>query len=179
MAMVTSEPAAILPLALAEAKAFLHVTRDGDDAVLTGHLRSAATLCEQFIGQSLLVRPHRETLSVARDWQMLSARPVVAITSISGISADSARFAMASDAFAIDIDVHGGGRVRVLRPGSAGRIEVIYAAGLAAQWGDLPEPLRQGIIRLAAHVHLARDSGDAAPPAMVSALWRPWRVVRL
>lgn len=179
MAHVTSEPAAIAPLALAEAKAFLHITRDDDDAVLIGHLRSAAALCEQFIGQSLLVRPHRETLPVARDWQRLSARPVTAITSVSGLSADGERVALASDAFAIDIDADGSGQVRVLRPGSASRIEVLYAAGLAAQWGDLPEPLRQGIIRLAAHVHLARDTGDAAPPAMISALWRPWRVVRL
>ena len=179
MAMVTSDPAAIAPLALAEAKAFLHVTRDGDDAVLTGHLHSAASLCEQFIGQSLLVRPHRETLPVARDWQALSARPVSAITSVGGISADNERFAFASDAYAIDITADGAGRVRVLRPGSASRIELVYSAGLAAHWGDLPEPLRQGIIRLAAHVHLARDADDGAPPAMVSALWRPWRMVRL
>ena len=179
MGNVTSEPAALAPLALAEAKAFLHVTRDGDDAVLTGHLRSAVGLCEQFIGQSLLVRAHRETLAVARDWQDLGARPVTAITAVSAISADGERFALASDAFAIDITADGAGRVRVLRPGSASRIEVTYAAGLAAHWGELPEPLRQGIIRLAAHVHLARDAGDAAPPAMVSALWRPWRVVRL
>lgn len=179
MSHVTSEPPAIAPLALAEVKAFLRVTRDEDDAVLTGHLRSAAGMCEQFIGQALLVRPHRETLAVARDWQRLSARPVIAINSVSGLSADGERFALASDAFAIDIDAGGGGRVRVLRPGSASRIEVLYAAGLAAHWGDLPEPLRQGIVRLAAHVHLARDTGDATPPAMVSALWRPWRVVRL
>ncbi|WP_017672465.1 phage head-tail connector protein [Blastomonas sp. AAP53] len=179
MGGITSEPAAIAPLALAEAKAFLNVTRDGDDAVLTGHLRSAAGLCEQFIGQSLLVREYRETLPVARAWQRLGARPVHAITSVSGINAAGERFALASDAFAIDISADGSGRVRVLRPGSASRIEVRYDAGLAAHWGDLPEPLRQGIIRLAAHVHLARDTGDAAPPAMISALWRPWRVVRL
>lgn len=180
MAMVTSEPAAIAPNALAETKAMLHITRDADDAVLTAHLRSAAALCEQFIGQSLLQRPHRETLPVARDWQLLGAQPVVAITGVSGITADGSRVALASDAYAIDIAAGGEGRVRVLRPGSASRIEVDFAAGMAAHWGDLPEPLRQGIIRLAAHVHLARDGdGDAAPPASVGALWRPWRVVRL
>lgn len=180
MAMVTSEPAAIAPLALAETKAMLHITRDCDDAVLTGHLRSAAALCEQFIGQSVLQRPHRETLAVARDWQVLGTQPVVAISAVSGITADGSRIALASDAYAIDIAASGEGRVRVLRPGSASRIEVQYSAGIASYWGDLPEPLRQGIVRLAAHVHLARDGdGDARPPAAVSALWRPWRVVRL
>lgn len=178
MAMVTSEPAAIAPLALAETKALLHITREADDAVLTGHLRSAATLCEQFIGQSVLVRPHRETLPVARDWQRLAAQPVVAITGVQGVTTDGSPIGLASAAYAIDITASGEGRIRVLRPGSASRIDVQYSAGIAAHWGDLPEPLRQGIIRLAAHVHLARD-GDAGPPASVSALWRPWRVVRL
>lgn len=180
MAMITSEPAMLAPLALAEVKAHLNITRDADDAVLTGHLRSAAALCEQFIGQSLLQRAHREHLPVARDWQMLGARPVLAITGVTGIAADGSRFALASDAYAITLDADGSGRVRVLRPGSASRIEVQYSAGIAAHWGDLPEPLRQGVVRLAGHVHLARDSdGDAGPPASVSALWRPWRVVRL
>lgn len=180
MAMVTSEPAMLAPLALAEVKAHLHITRDADDAVLTGHLRSSAVICEQFIGQSLLQRPHRATLPVARDWQVLGAQPVVAITGVTGITADGARFALASDAYAITIDADGSGRVRVLRPGSASRIEVQFTAGIAEHWGELPEPLRQGVIRLAAHVHLARDGdGDAGPPASVSALWRPWRVVRL
>lgn len=179
MAMVTSEPAALAPLALAEAKAFLHITRDDDDAVLIGHLRSAATLCEQFIGLALLIRPHRETLGVARDWQALGAAPVTAITGVQGIAADGATFALPSDAYAIDLSPDGQGRVRVLHPGSASCIELRYLAGMAANWSALPEPLRQGIIRLAAHVHLARDNGDATPPAMVSALWRPWRRVRL
>lgn len=179
MALVTSDAAPLAPFALSEARAFLHITRDDDDAMLIGHLRSAADLCEQFIGQALLVRQHRETLAVARDWQMLSAQPVSAITGVQGVSAEGEVFALAPDAYAIDISADGTGRVRVLHPGSAGRIEVRYMAGLASQWGDLPEPLRQGIIRLAAHVHLARDSADAAPPAMVAALWRPWRRMRL
>lgn len=179
MALVTSEPAALAPLALAEIKAFLHITRDEDDAVLIGHLRSAATLCEQFIGRSLLIRPHRETLGVARDWRVLGTGPVAAITGVQGIASDGTSFSLPSNAYAVELAGDGEGRVRVMHPGSASRIEIRYLAGMAANWSDLPEPLRQGIIRLAAHVHLARDNGDAAPPAMIGALWRPWRRVRL
>lgn len=180
MAMVTSEPVAIAPLALAEVKMHLNITRNADDAMLTGYLRTAAALCEQFIGRSLLQRPHREALAVAREWQTLGAQPVVAITGVTGVTADGSRLALASDAYAITITPQGTGQVRVLRPGSASHIDVHYIAGIAAHWGELPEPLRQGIVRLAAHVHLARDGdGEAAPPTAVSALWRPWRVVRL
>lgn len=179
MGILTSEPPALAPFALAETRAFLNITRDDDDAVLIGHLRSAADLCEQFIGQALLVRPHREIIAVARDWQRLGASPVTAITGVQGITSAGASFALPGDAYAIDLSPDGQGRVRVLHPGSASRVEVRYLAGMVAEWGQLPEALRQGIVRLAAHVHLARDAGDATPPAMIGALWRPWRRVRL
>lgn len=179
MGNLTSEPPALAPVALAEARAFLNITRDEDDAVLIGHLRSAAELCEQFVGQALLIRPHREIIAVSRDWQRLSASPVTAIIGVQGITSAGESFALPSDAYAIDLSPDGQGRVRVLHPGSAGRIELRYLAGMAASWGELPEALRQGIVRLAAHVHLARDAGDATLPAMIGALWRPWRRVRL
>ena len=180
MAMITSDAAALAPAALAEVKAHLHITLAEHDAMLVSELRNAMALCEQFIGQSLLQRPHREILPVSRNWQLLGTGPVVAIGDVSGITADGNRVALAADAYEMDIAADGSGRVRVIRPGSSSRIVVQFIAGLAAHWADLPEPLRQGIIRLAAHVHLARDSaGEAAPPASVGALWRPWRIVRL
>lgn len=47
-------------------------------------------------------------------------------------------------------------------------------------WQDLPQPLRHGIIRHAAHQYRERDAGPAeTPPAAVAALWRPYRRIRL
>jgi uncharacterized phiE125 gp8 family phage protein len=178
MAMITSDPAPLAPAALAELKQRLHITLADGDAELAGALRSSLALCEQFTGLSLLTRPHREQLPVARDWQMLTAQPVVAITAVTGIAADASRFALANDGYALEITAGGVGKVRILSPGSAGRAEILYTAGLAPAWTDLPEPLRQGVIRLAAHLHLAHEHADP-PPAAVVALWRPWRVVRL
>ncbi len=44
----------------------------------------------------------------------------------------------------------------------------------------VPAPLRQGVVRLAGHLHAHRDETDAAgPPAAVTALWRPFRRMRL
>jgi uncharacterized phiE125 gp8 family phage protein len=57
---------------------------------------------------------------------------------------------------------------------------VAVEAGLAEDWNGVPEPLRQGIVRLTAHLYAHRDAaGDAGPPAAVAALWRPWRRMRL
>jgi uncharacterized phiE125 gp8 family phage protein len=65
-------------------------------------------------------------------------------------------------------------------PGLAKRVDVTFTAGIAADWGGLPETIRHGIIRLAAHLHAVRDAPeDVGPPAIVAALWRPWRRMRL
>lgn len=50
----------------------------------------------------------------------------------------------------------------------------------AADWSELDEALRHGLIRFAAHQYRERDGGGAsALPAAVAALWRPYRMVRL
>jgi uncharacterized phiE125 gp8 family phage protein len=66
-------------------------------------------------------------------------------------------------------------------PDTGARVAVRFTAGLAADWADLPESLRHGLIRLAAHQHRERESEGAAPlpPASVAALWRPWRRMHL
>ena len=95
--------------------------------------------------------------------------------------AEGARIPLAAGAYAIDLGSDGGARVRVDNPGAAGRIAVRFVAGLAPNWNALPESLRHGVIRLAAHQHRAREnsSADPVPPAAVTALWRPWRRMRL
>jgi hypothetical protein len=50
---------------------------------------------------------------------------------------------------------------------------------MAADSNGVPEPLRQGIVRLTAHLFNARDGGGGDPPAAVTALWRPFRRIRL
>ena len=56
-----------------------------------------------------------------------------------------------------------------------GMAERFLGAALAP---DMPAPVRQGIVRLAAYLFVHRDD-DVAPPAAVAALWRPYRQLRL
>jgi len=70
--------------------------------------------------------------------------------------------------------------VRLLAGAAAKRIRVSYRAGMAADPNGLPEALRHGIVRLTAHLYGSRDRAEAqGPPASVTALWRPWRRLRL
>jgi uncharacterized phiE125 gp8 family phage protein len=175
-------PAVLPDTALAELKSWLGISATTDDATLIELLRAALEVCEGFTGAMPLEQECEEVIPARTGcWQALSTRPVQAITAVEGIPAEGANFAFAADAYAIDLDADGGGRLRLIRQGAAGRIVVQFTAGLAADWESLPDSLRHGLIRLAAFAYRQRDGerSDALPPAVVAALWRPWRRYRL
>ena len=59
--------------------------------------------------------------------------------------------------------------------------EAYIGQTLADEWAQVPQAVRHGVIRLAAHLYRQRDTeGDSTtPPIAVAALWRPWRRLRL
>jgi uncharacterized phiE125 gp8 family phage protein len=174
-------PPVLPPAALAELKDWLGITTAQDDAPLAALLRAALELCEDFTGRMPLLATCEDLLDARGGWQRLSVRPVQAITLVEGIPPEGARFTLASAAYELDLDADGGGAIRVLSPGAATRIAVRFTAGIAPEWSALPETMRHGVIRLAAHQHRAREGDGAAPlpPIVVAALWRPWRRLRL
>lgn len=171
-------PAAALEAARDAIKAHLRIAGDAEDALIERHAATALALGEAFAGTAWIAREWQETLSAGSAWQRLATAPVTAITAVEGLPADGAAFALAGDAYAIDIDAHGEGWVRVTEPGAAGRVRVTFDAGAAAEWDDLPPPIAQGAVLLAAHLFEGRGD-DTAPPGAVAALWRPWRRMRL
>lgn len=169
-----------LPVPLAEVKAQLRIAVDGEDALLVAMLRSAADLCEAFTGRALVERAVAETLAASTGWIRLGSAPVRAILGVEALDADGAASALASDSYALDIDSAGDGWVRLTARIECKRIRVSYRAGMAADPNGLPEALRHGIVRLAAHLYSHRDPAEGrGPPAAVTALWRPWRRLRL
>lgn len=169
------EPVA-LAAAAAEAKAYLRIEGNYEDALVERLAASAAALCEAFVGQWLVQREGTEMLPARPGWQRLKAEPVGAILGVDGVGADGTVSALPAGAYEIDLDAAGGGWVRILDAQSAKRVRVRFEAGLAAAWEALPEPLRLGIVRLTAHLYTHRSAeAGAGPPAAVTALWRPWR----
>ena len=179
MIVETGAPGAAVS-AIEEAKAYLRIEDENEDALIAGLIRAATGLCEAFIGQVLIARGFSETIAARADWQRLGRTPVRAISGVEGLPAEGAAFALPVDAYGVDVDANGDGWVRVLRPGVAGRAVVAFEAGIAVDWNGVPEPVRQGIVRLFAHLFTHRDVEDGSgPPAVVAALWRPWRRMRL
>ena len=177
MASVAMEtgPAAV---AVQEVKAFLRIGNSVEDALIAGLVRTAEAACEAFTGLVLIERAGAQTLAPERAWRRLGVSPVRAIAGVAAVAADGSETALAADAYAVDIDAAGDAWVRVLDAAGAKRVRVRFTAGLAEDWNGVPEPLRQGIVRLAAHLYGARGA-EEGPPAAVAALWRPWRRMRL
>jgi uncharacterized phiE125 gp8 family phage protein len=179
-ALVAAAPAA--PVSPIELKAFLRLGTSEEDALLASLLRAAADTCEAFTGRALLVREVKEILPASSVWARLGASPVGSIQGVEILAQDGAAVALAPGDYGIDIDAAGDGWVRLLRSGDERRMRVTYTAGMAGDPNGVPESLRHGIVRLAAHLYANRDAGiqsGAAPPAAVTALWRPWRRLRI
>jgi uncharacterized phiE125 gp8 family phage protein len=156
------------PSALAELKAWLGITTGSDDAALTTLLATALEVCGDFTGLVPLLSDWRETVEAAPR-VALATRPVRAVSAV----LDAAQYEVV-------LTADGGCLLRFDDP-PIGRLAVDLSAGLADDWDALPEAIRHGVIRLAAHQYRQRESDGAAPlpPASVAALWRPWRVMRL
>jgi uncharacterized phiE125 gp8 family phage protein len=166
-------------VALDEVKALLRIGHSEEDALIAGFIRGATAACEAFTGLALMERAAAEVLPAAGAWRRLGLSPVRSIESVAGLGQDGAETVLAAEAYAIDVDAAGDGWVRVTQAGEAKKVRVRFTAGMAADWNGVPEPLRQGIVRLAAHLYGVRGGGETMPPASVAALWRPWRRMRL
>lgn len=166
-------------VSLAEAQAYVRIETGEEEAVLAGLVRTATAMCEQFTGQALVARTFEETLPGCGQWRKLSVTPVRSVSLVEAIADDGTATALPADAYAIDIDAAGDGHVRLTGAGARMPLRVTATGGMATECNDVPEPVRQGIVRLTAHLFNARDGTAGEPPAAVSALWRPYRRMRL
>lgn len=159
---------------LNEAQAFARVETGEEEAVLAGLIRSASALCEAFLGQVVIARPFTEQLPASSEWQRLTSLPVRSIDEVT-----SGGVPIPLGGFATDIDASGFGWVRVTDGGGGAVVEVSGVAGLALSQNAVPEPIRQGVLRLVAHLFNGRDGDGGEMPAAVTALWHPYRRLRL
>lgn len=181
MNRVILSPPALPASALTELKQWLGITTAHDDAPLSSLLIAALDMCEGFTGRLPVEAQCEEVLPAAAGWHALQTRPVQSIDAVEGIDADGIRFAIDPASYEIELEADGAGRVRLPTFADEARVAVRFTAGLAPEWDALPEALRHGLVRFAAHQHREREGSGAAPlpPASVVALWRPWRRMRL
>jgi uncharacterized phiE125 gp8 family phage protein len=164
---------------LDEAQAYVRDETGEEEAVMAGLVRTASAMCEQFTGRVILSRDFTETLRGCGEWQRLALTPVRSIDAVEAVADDGTATPLPAGAYAIDIDSAGDGWIRLMTGYGIARLRVTGTAGMATESSDVPEPIRQGIVRLTAHLFNARDGGGGDPPAAVTALWRPYRRMRI
>ena len=168
-----------LPIvSLSEAQAYLRLETGEEEALLAGLVRTASALCEAFTNQVMIARTFSFDLPANGGWERLPIGPVRSIDAVEAVDVNGFAAPLPSETYAVDIDAAGDGWVRVTAA-AATRVRVGGTAGMADDANGVPEPIRQGVLRLIAHLFTARDGDGGEPPAAVTALWRPYRRMRM
>lgn len=164
---------------MSEAQAYVRIETGEEEALLAGLIRSASALCEAFLNRVVIARPFTLEVRASGSWQRLELTPVRSIETVAAVDAAGVETVLPVGAYAIDVDSSGDGWVRANQATDGQRLRVRGTAGMADGENDVPEPIRQGVLRLVAHLFASRDGAGGDPPAAVTALWRPYRRLRL
>lgn len=177
--MTTSLVPGEAPVSLDEARSWLRLGASTDDAAVAGLIRAAANICESFVGQWLVMREAEAVGTVTGGEIRLSVRPVVTVEAVTLLAAGGGESAVAEADLGLRLSSDGTGWLSIAGAGDGDRARIRYRAGMAADVNAIPEAIRHGILRMMQHLHGARDGETGAPPAMIAALWQPWRRVGL
>lgn len=175
------------PIALAEAKAWLKLDGDDEDALVSTLIAAARLHVESATGRALIAQSWRLVLDAWPDNRVvrLPVTPLLSLTSITAFDGDGIDHEMSLDG----IDA---GRAELLLPAGIDApalrehhgIEIDYVAGFGEDSEDVPGPLKQALLLLMAYWFEHRDTvfgmgeGPAVPMGF-DALVAPYHMVRL
>lgn len=165
------------PLTLTEAKLHLRITSTAEDALLTGLIVSVRMHAECWLRRSLMTQGWTLSYDDALPLDCrLPMGPVTSIASITLYNEDGTSNTLSSGLYRLNAGSDG---LRIQHVLSASRIAVAYQAGYGAA-GDVPQPIRQGMLQHLAALYESREGITAgAPPAVSDALYAPYRAGRL
>ena len=193
MSSILLTPPAVEPVSLAEAKAFLRVAHNDDDAVISALIAGARSHVEAQTRRALIT----QTWRLVRDAWPADGRiavvpvPLVEIVAARVFDLDGAPQAIDLDAFVADtaaapaIIAFASWSLPAPAPGrKVGGIEIDVDVGYGDEAADVPAPLRQAVQLLVAHWYenrglIAVGQSVALLPTTVAALLSPYRVLSL
>lgn len=176
------------PLTLAEAKTFLRVDHDAEDALIASLITAARATVEALTRRALIDQSWR----IVRDAWPVSGliaapiNPLREVTNAHVLDAAGNEVPVPLDAFICDLARVPGlirvDRAKVIAPGRAiAGIAIDAVAGHGASADHVPSPLIEAVRVVLAHFYEHRDvpGPGAAFPARLDALVAPFRVMRL
>ncbi|WP_029354118.1 head-tail connector protein [Bosea sp. 117] len=176
------------PLTLAEAKAYLRVDHDAEDALISSLITAARATVEALTRRLLIDQSWRITLSAwpASGLVVAPVNPLRALTAAWIVDAAGEEIALPLDAFVADaarlpglIRVDRGALPAPSRPLAGIALDVTAGHGEGAD--HVPSPLIEAVRIVLGHFYEHRDvpGPSAAFPAALDALVAPFRVARL
>jgi uncharacterized phiE125 gp8 family phage protein len=186
MTIVVLTPPASEPVSLAEAKSFLRIDHNAEDALIGMFILAAREAIEHMCGRMLITRSVRETLD---QWRLdgmgaalLEASPVRGIDAVRLLDADGDTTIIPESSYRLDGQ---DAQPRLVFSASAplplraiGGIEIDYDAGYGESVASVPSKLRVAILHVVAALYEAREGLGALPQA-ARALAAPFTPVRL
>lgn len=191
MALVMQTAHVAEPISVAEAKAYLRIDGSSEDVLISSLILTSRLHIEAALGLALMDQEWRLVLD---RWPVsgvvrLPLRPLQSVSEVRVFDADGSASIVDPGSYIVDT---AGTPPRLIataagwpKPGQvANGIEIDFSAGYGAVAEDVPEPIRQALLLLAAHWYEHRDpieigSGGSAIPGDVSRLLKPYRVVRI
>ena len=163
-----------MPVSLEDARAWMRLGAVEEDAAIERLIAAATNICEAFIGQWLIIREGSEVVPLRGAAARLVAVPVGGVDAVARIAAGGDEAPLEAAHYRVTI-VDGAASISVTGASAGTQLRIAYRAGLAVDAAGVPEAIRHGILRMVQHLYEARDGSGEAPPAMVAALWQPWR----
>lgn len=167
-----STPAVSEPITLTEAKHFLRVEHDADDALILRCIAVVREAAEEYLSYALLP----QTLEYTTDYPdscviALPRGPVESVTSVTSISDAGVETVWATTNYRASSD---GFSLLLLQHPYAAVLKIVYEASLADTAAGLPALIKQGMLHHLAVAYEARD-GSAAMPVMTAQCYAPFR----
>lgn len=158
-------------LTLSEAKQFLRIEHDAEDALIESCIMAARQSAEEYLRVTLLPQTFSYEFTQMAHILPLPAGPAQAIEEIMAYDSAGNAMEIASERYRLSVDGHG---VVFSHIPAGESFAIEYIAGLT----QVPAPVKQGMLHHVAAMMEHRGK-DAFIPTITQQLYQPYRRVRL
>lgn len=185
------------PVTLAEVRDHTRVTASGDDAGLLALIVAARLSCEAFIGRALVSQVHALKLRAFPAGTIrIPMPPLISLDSVNYLDTAGVSTLWAASLYQVSgahptppvtpfataalLTPVEGGTYPSTQAGTFDTVTIQFTAGYGIAGSDVPEPLRQGMMMLVAHLYDNRgviDIGNIVNelPISMEWLWMPYK----
>ena len=164
------------PVSLQEAKLFLRVDHDAEDAAISQMITTAREVAEQILNRSLLTQRWLYSIyGTPTHLVALSYGPASSIISVNFMDDDGVSALAETSSYRLRDPF----TLEFYNCPSTARADILYEAGMAAEATGLPAALKQNMLQHVAYLYGFRSMDDAQRIHDITRLYAPFREAHL